>query len=195
MYKPDPRHLRALKPNVTREQALQLFTAGPLAFATGLVHGRARSISDLCIPYRFFQVKVKTRGKEEARIFALEAFRGVMDLYEFSEVPTEADLLTVNTRNFLPSTLQDVHAHDALIAKVRRLIFTRGFFRIRDLHIQAIPLATEVYIPYWICFRGTNSVYISILDAIRRKPEGAKARHLVEDWLRSSGDDANAVSL
>jgi hypothetical protein len=186
--------IRALKPNVTREQAIEIFTKGSTNLLASVIRGRARSISDLYIPYRFFQVRVISSGKEAVRIFALEAFRGAMDLYEFPVVPSEASLLALSTRNVLPSTLDALHAQEVVIARVRRLIFSRGFFRIRDLHIETGALSVEISIPYWVCFRGSSQrVHISVLDAVRRRLEGSRARHLVEEWLHSSDADQAAL--
>jgi hypothetical protein len=45
-------------------------------------------------------------------------------------------------------------------------------------------LPDELHIPYWIGFRGSDDrVRISVIDAVRRRPEGAKVRRLVEEWL------------
>jgi hypothetical protein len=186
MFKPDTRQIRVLKPNVTCERARDIFTRGSANLIAAFFRGPARSISELYIPYRFFQVRITNRGKEESRIFAVEAFRGAMDLYQFPAFPSEADLLTVETRNVLPSSLESSQAQDALMAQVRRLIFMRGFFALRDPQLEATPIAAEICIPYWICFRGRSPrAHISVLDAVRCRLEGSKARHLIEDWLRS----------
>ena len=73
-----------------------------------------------------------------------------------------------------------------LIEKLRRMIYTRGFFRVRSLKIEAVPLPGEICVPYWVCFRGSSDqVHLAVLDAVRRRPEGAKVRRLIEEWLRS----------
>ncbi len=57
----------------------------------------------------------------------------------------------------------------------------------RDLQIKAEPVSGEYYVPYWVRFRGSGeNVHIAILDAVRRKREGAKVRHMIEHWLQSS---------
>jgi len=177
--------IQALKPNVTREQAVRHFTEGTVSRAAELIRGPVRSLAELYIPYRVFQVKIRSAGREQNQTFALDAVRGVLDLYQFPPL-SHADLLTLETRNVLPSGLELSHAEEQLIAKVRRMIFTRGFFRVRDLRIEAIPLPGEFCVPYWVCFRGmVEKANLSVLDAVRRRPEGAKVRRLIEDWLRS----------
>lgn len=178
--------IRSLKPNVTREQAIRHFTEGVVNRAADLLRGRVRSVAELYIPYRLYRVKVFSGGREQSQIFALEAVRGMLDLYQFPASPAELDLLTLETRNVLPPGLDGAEAEERMIGKVRRMIFTRGFFRVRDLRIEASALPGDICVPYWVCFRGSGDrVHLAVLDAVRRRPEGAKVRRLVEEWLRS----------
>jgi hypothetical protein len=116
----------------------------------------------------------------------MDAVRGVLDLYQLPPHTAEDQFLTLQTRNVLPADLDAAQAEKRLIGKVRRMIFTRGFFRVRDLKIEALPVPGEICVPYWVCFRGTRErVHLAVLDAVRRRPEGAKVRRLVEEWLGS----------
>jgi hypothetical protein len=115
---PQTKTIRSLKPNVSREQAMQHFSAGPLNLLTNLTRGSVRSIAELYIPYRTFRVRIGSGGREQSRIFALDAVQGVLDLFEFPSPPAESDLLTIETRNVLPSTLDDSELRDQIIAKV-----------------------------------------------------------------------------
>jgi len=183
--------IRSLKPNVTREQAMKHFTAGAVNFAADLIRGRVQSIAELYIPYRLFRVDFTNAGKAESHIFALDAVEGVLDLYQFSALPAEPDLCTLESRNVLSAALDASQAQERVVAKVRRLIFARGFFRLRDVQLEATQIPVDLYVPYWICFRGSNDrVHFSVLDAVRRRAEGAKTRHLIEDWLRSDKSSA-----
>jgi hypothetical protein len=188
---PEMTHIRTLKPNVTREEAIRHFSGGMANGVTDLIRGQVRSLAELYIPFRLFQVKICSAGREQNQTFALDAVCGVLDLYQLA---AENDLLTIQTRNVVPVGLDISHAQDLLIAKVRRMIYTRGFFRVRDLKIDAIPLpGGDICVPYWVAFRGSgDTVQLAVLDAVRRRPEGAKVRRLVEDWLRS---DAGEPSL
>jgi hypothetical protein len=178
--------IRSLQPNVTREQAIRHFTEGAVNRAADLVKGQVRSVAELYIPYRLYQVKICSAGREQRQIFAMETVRGVLDLYQFPALPADGALLTLETRNVLPPGLDASQAEERLIGKVRRLIFARGFFRVRDLRIEAKAVSGDICVPYWVCFRGEDKVHLSVLDAVRRRREGAKVRRLVEDWLRSS---------
>jgi len=56
----------------------------------------------------------------------------------------------------------------------------------RGLSITATPLDDELFVPYWLGFRGSgNDARVSVIDAVRRRPEGAKLRRLVEHWIAS----------
>jgi len=180
--------IRSLRPNVTREQAIQHFSAGALNRVANLTRGRIRSLAELYIPYRSFRVKITSGGREQSRIFALDAVQGVLDLFEFPAHPAASDLLTIETRNVLPSSLDELQLRDRIIAKVRRIVFAQGFFKLRDLQINADIIPGEYCVPYWVCFRGVHErAHLAVLDAVRRKREGAKVGHMIEAWLRARG--------
>jgi len=162
------------------------FTGGVLSRVSDLTRGRVRSIAELYIPYRLFRVTVLSSGREQGRVFALDAVQGTLDLFEFPQVPADGELLAVETRNVVPCAVEASQSCDQVVAKIRRMIFTRGFFKVRDLRIEAELIPGELYIPYWVGFRGRGErASVSVLDAVRRRAEGAKVRHIVEAWLRS----------
>jgi hypothetical protein len=181
--------IRSLKPNVSREQAIRHFTGGPLNLAANLTRGRVRSIAELYIPYRTFRVKIRGGSREQSRIFALDAVQGVLDLFELPAHPAENELLTLDTRNVLPSSLDESQSRERIIAKVRRIVFAQGFFKLRDLQIDAEVISGDYCVPYWVCFRGkSGTAHLAVLDAVRRKREGAKVRHMIEEWLTARGE-------
>lgn len=191
-----PETISSLKPNVSREDALRHFTEGTRAVAADILRGPARSMADLYIPYRLFQVNIRNDGREEKKIYAIDAVEGTLDLFSFPQLPPEQGLLTVKTRNFLPSRLQPEQATEKLIDKVRRLLFSRGFSRLRNPEIEAAAIGDNLYFPYWVCFRGReHAAKLEIMDAVRRKSEGGKVRAMVRDWLESSPENRFEVSL
>ncbi len=182
--------IRSLRPNVSRQQALRHFTGGARGVVAGILQGRARSIAELYIPYRLYRVRITNGEREESRTYALDAVEGTLDLFEFPELPAERELETINTRNFVPSRLTAEQSTEKLIDKVRRVLFLRGFVRLRDLRMEATAIEGDFYLPYWICFRGNDAVAkLEILDALRRRSEGAKVCRLVQDWLQSSPEN------
>lgn len=185
--------IRTLKPNVTREEAIRHFSGGVVNTAADFLRGPVRSMAELYIPYRLFEVTIRSAGREQKQTFALDAVRGVLDLYQLPAHTDAHEFLTLETRNVLPAALDATQAAERLVEKVRRMIFTRGFFRVRDLKIDAAPLPDEICVPYWVCFRGGgDTVRLAVLDAVRRRPEGAKVRRLVEEWLRSDAGESLA---
>lgn len=171
------------------------FTTGPLNLAARLTRGPVRSLAELYVPYRLFRVSIVSGGRAQGRILALDAVQGTLDLFEFPSVPDEDDLCAIQSRNVLPAALDLAQLQERVIAKVRRLVFAQGFFKVRDLEIKAEPIAAECCVPYWLCFRGTGeTAHIAVLDAVRRKREGAKIRHMIETWLRSGANAGSTLS-
>jgi hypothetical protein len=181
--------IRSLRPNVTRDQAILQFSArGPAALFRNAVHGRLRSVAELYIPFRLFRVRIVNRGVAEDRLVAIDAVAGTLDLYQFDHPPTEAESVSVETRNCPAANLPDATAAELIIAKLRRMLYSRGFFKMQDLEISGSPLPDELHIPYWIGFRGSDGrARVAVIDAVRRRPEGAKVRRLVEEWLTTKG--------
>ena len=185
--------VRSLRANVTRDEALRHFTGGARGLAAAVLRGRARSMAELYIPLRLFRVKIRNGGSEDNRIYALDAAEGTLDLFEFLEMPGERQLLTVESRNALASLLSAEQARERLMEKVQRVVFSRGFMRLRDFQVDA-ALADEFHVPYWVCFRGTGqSAKLEIMDAVRRRLEGGKMRQLVERWLQDSSMNSSTA--
>jgi len=178
--------IRSLKFNVTREEATQQFSSGVLNGLREVAFGPLRSVADFYIPFQLFQIEILNSGKRDQRIFGLDAVNGSLDLYHFEQLPGEREVIYLETRNCSEPLLDEAQAKEIVIAKVQRLLFSTGFFRVRDLHISAQPVAGEIYVPYWVGFRGRGPrVRFAVMDAVRRKLEGAKVRHLLQAWLTS----------
>jgi hypothetical protein len=54
---------------------------------------------------------------------------------------------------------------------------------VRDLNLEIAPEALELHIPYWLGFYGRAFLRCRVLNAVRRRMEGAKAAALFESWL------------
>ncbi len=178
--------IRSLKPNVTREQALEHFSRGVSGFLRRSVFGPLRSVAEFYIPFRLFHVEILNSGRRERRIFGLDAVSGTLDLYSFPQLPGEGDLIGQETHNCVPARLEGEDANRLVLSKVRRLLFSTGFFRMRDLHISAEAVPGEIYVPYWVGFRGRGTgARFAVLDAVRRQVEGTKVTQMLESWLLS----------
>ncbi len=179
--------IRSLRPNVSRDAAVEEFSRGAFNSMRALVFGPLRSVADFYIPFQLFQVEISNRGKIDQRVFGLDAVSGSLDLYHFEQLPGPAEVVFLETRNCVPANPDEQRSQEMLLGKVRRLIFSTGFFRVRDLRLSAELIPGEIYVPYWVGFCGRGMLArFSVLDAVRRKPEGAKVRHMLQNWLTSA---------
>lgn len=173
------REIRCLRANVTQEQAL-----AALESRAGLLRGRLRQMAAAYLPFRLYHVEVINRGDAKLALYAADAVCGALDLYEFSAAPTDAELMTVTTRNAPTARIEEPLALQLLENKMRRAIFQTGFFGVRGLQIRSRPANFEFHVPYWLGFFGNGErATLQAMDAVRRRFEGAKARAVFSDWL------------
>jgi hypothetical protein len=172
--------IRTLKPNVSQEEALRAFSArGFSAWYWRMRSGPLCRIADVYVQYFLFRVKY---GPARPRLFAIDAVDGSLDLFEFPRIPTE--VLPVEGRNRLKAALTEVRAAELLRDKALRVLFQQGFFKLREHRLEIIPEACELHVPYWLGFYGHDgSVHCRVMDAVRRRIEGAKASAFFEHWL------------
>ena len=179
--------IRALKPNVTQEEATELFSPPTLAAKVrDFIFGPVRSVADFYIPFRIYQVEILNGDQKSVHFFGLDMVTGALDLYTWEKLPEQNEMFLLETRNRLSVLLSDQDAQCKVTDKVRRLIFAQGFFRIRNFRITAEAVPGDVHIPYWAAFRGHGiRASISVLDAVRRRMEGARVRQMLREWLTS----------
>jgi hypothetical protein len=171
--------IRCLRANVTQEEAL-----AALERRGGLLRGRLRQLAAAYLPFRLYHVEVINRGDTKLALYAADAVSGLLDLYEFTTAPADAELMTVTTRNAPVARIDESIALQLLENKVRRAIFQTGFFGVRDLQIRSRPANLEFHVPYWLGFFGNGErATLQAMDAVRRRFEGAKARAVFSDWL------------
>lgn len=174
--------IHALKPNVTQEEAVRAFSsAGVSALYWRMRSGPLRRIADAYVPYYLYRVKC---AGAPARLFAIDAVDGSLDLFEFPRIPAERELLALDGRNRLQATVTEERAAELLRDKAWRVIFQQGFFRIRDGRLEITPVRCELHLPYWLGFHERDGlVHCRVMDAVRRRMEGAKASAFFEQWL------------
>ncbi|SRR5216683_862809 len=181
----EARVIRSLRPNVTREDAINAFTAwGPASWYWKLRSGSLERIADAYLPFRVYRVRYHMGGAPRSHFFALDAVDGSLDLFEFSLPPGEAETVAVSTRNRPAPALSEAQSDELLRDKVLRLIFQQGFFKLRSVNLETEQLPGEIHLPYWLGFYDTRQkVRCRVLDAVRRRMEGARASALFEQWL------------
>lgn len=152
--------------------------------------GRLQSVANVYVPYRFFRVQITGRSTSLTHIYAIDSVVGSLDPYEFESIPDSESLVRVETRNCMAAVLSDEQARSRLRDRVLRMIFQRGFFKVRTPDLKLESLATEIYLPYWLGFYGRGGrggqIHCRVVDAVRRRVEGAKARAFFETWIAES---------
>jgi hypothetical protein len=183
---PTAASIAVLRSRTTQEQAVDLFARGLAGGIRRLARGPLRSIAEIYVPFRLFDVQVRRGSTHERAVMGLDAVAGVLDLYGFDRYPDEVDLVNVVTRNRLNAAVPVGTARDVLAARMRRLTFQRfGFLATRPLHVEAEPFDALVHVPYWVGFFGrADTASLVVIDAVRRQIEGAKLRRLIGDFLR-----------
>jgi hypothetical protein len=178
-----PTQIQTLKPNVTQQEALRTFSsAGLSTLYWRLRSGPLQRIADVYVPYWLYRVQYNLGRAAHSSLFAIDAVNGSLDLFTFTSIPA-ADLVTVTTRNHVASSLAPLTAEALLRQKVLRVIFQQGFFKVHDLNLQIAQEPLELHIPYWLGFYGHAAARCRVLNAVRRRIEGAKATALFESWL------------
>ncbi|HWZ99685.1 MAG TPA: hypothetical protein VN025_18145 [Candidatus Dormibacteraeota bacterium] len=177
--------IRSLKPNVTQDEAQRTFReTGLLSLVWRMRMGPLQRIAEAYVPFRLYRVRYAMNREKVQRIFAMDAVDGSLDLFEFRTVPQDKELVTVQTRNCLQYSLTQERAQQILRDKVLRIVFQQGFFKMRDASLEIESLPAEIYLPYWLGFYGTsNALRCRVMDAVRRRVEGAKASAFFEQWL------------
>jgi hypothetical protein len=175
----------SLPPNVTREEAVRLFTASsPSSVYWRMRRGPVQRIAEAYLPYRIYRVRYPLAGAMRTQLLAIDAVDGSLDLFEFATAPNADELLIISTSNAATPMLSETRSEQFLREKALRVIFQQGFFRLRSLQLEVQRLPGEIYLPYWLGFYGSEQrVHCRVLDAVRRRVEGAKASALFEAWL------------
>lgn len=167
------------------EEALRTFRApGPSSLYRKLRTGPLQRIAEAYVPFRLYRVRYAMNKEKVQRIFAMDAVDGSLDLFEFRTPPQEGEMVTVQTRNCLPGSLREEQALEILRDKVLRIVFQQGFFKLRSASLELEALPQEIYLPYWLGFYGpSDALRCRVMDAVRRRVEGAKASTFFEQWL------------
>jgi len=180
--------IRVLQANVTQDEAVLSFRSGLFSAAYWRIRcGPLRRIADAYVPFWVFRVRYTIGEASKTRFFALDAVLGSLDLFEFPHVPQENELHTIETRNRLTPHLTETAAEELLRTKVLRVLFQQGFFKLRGLKLEIERVPIELHLPYWLAFYGSNgAARCRVLDAVRRRIEGAKASSFFEEWLSAA---------
>jgi hypothetical protein len=176
--------ITSLRPNMSREQLFRIVLPGGVAGRMRMLLSPVRGVADLYIPFDLFRVEIAHGTRRQTKHLAIDAVTSALDLYEVEA--DELQSMQVSTRNVVPKTSSAEQSERALLDKVRRMVFRKGFFALRDVSISA-ALVRTFYVPYWVVMvGGERDLNLRVFDAVRCRPEGAKIRSLVREWLTAA---------
>jgi hypothetical protein len=177
--------IKSLKPNASRVDAIQAFSSHGFANKLWQMrNGPLRRIADAYVPCWLYQTRYELGGTLQTCWFALDAVDGSLDLLEFPWLPGAQELFSIETRNFLRPSLTEARAGELIREKVLRVIFQQGFFKLRRRGLTFVREPVELHVPYWLGFHEKRgAIHCRVMDALRRRMEGAKACAFFEEWL------------
>jgi len=176
--------IRTIRPNVSQDEALRKFSSPGLGTLYRRIRvGPLRRIAGVYVPFFLYRVRYELGRAPQTRFFAMDAVDGSLDLFEFPGLPSEAQLVQVETRNYLRPALSGKRAEELLGDKVLRIIFQQGFFKLRESNLACTRERIDLHLPYWLAFYGDTTARCRVMDATRRRIEGAKASAFFEQWL------------
>jgi hypothetical protein len=180
-----PRSIRSLRPAVTREEAVKAFNDGLIGGVRRLALGPLRSLADVYVPFRLYQVTVGRRRTSETAVLGVDGVTGALDFYRFDVPPGPSDLMDVCTRNDVEAVLLPAAAQEIVASRVMRMVYGRvGFVAAPHVRLDVRPIDQAVHVPYWVGFFGRReAASLVVMDAVRRQIEGVKVRRLIDQWL------------
>ena len=180
---------------MTRALALsRLNSSGKFRVVTRWLNGPLRGVAEIYLPYRLYKVSFEDGGVRRTRYYAIDAASGALDPYEFVNLPKPHEF-EVETRNCFPVRLAETETRNLAVQKLRRLLFSRGFFRLSYPQLTAELINPEFYLPYWVGFYGDEqNMNLKVLNAMRETLEGSKIRRLLQAWLLEKPAEASPLS-
>jgi hypothetical protein len=175
----------ALRPNVTQDDAVREFSGrGLSSMYWRMTAGHLQRIAEAYVPYQFYEVSYVMARAPQTRLFAMDVVDGSLDLFEFPQLPSRRQLMTTDTRNRVEPSLSPGAADELLREKALPVVFQQGFFKVSEASLNFCRKPDIVYLPYWLGFYAHRDIVrCRVMDAVRRRIEGAKASAFFEQWL------------
>lgn len=175
--------IRTLKSGIEREFALEKLSAPGLSgWMRRCISGKLIGAAEIYIPYRLYKIIVRDRQRSAERFLAIDAVSGIFDPINVSQ--THFDCQLVESRNFLPSQVAEVDTQAAVLAKTRKVLFSSGFFRLREPEISIELAENDFHIGYWAGFYGSKEkMNVMVLDSMTQTIAGGKVTECVKNWL------------
>ena len=136
------------------------------------------------IPYRVFEVRVANAGRLERAWLAVDAVSGTLDPYRLEGPPEPGAPPEEDASPILPALVPPERLRGALLERLRRQVYQRGFFRLRDLRLEAEDTGSLLYLAYCVGLRRKGErLSVDVVAAARGAREGGKLRDLIATWL------------
>src|SRR6266566_4489906 len=165
---PLPTHcIRALKPKVNKQEALSRLDPRSL-FSSLMQVGRGplRMLAEVYVPFRMFRVEVNNCSRRDPFFLSVDAVTGQLDPYRFAAPLERDEFVEIEAHNSLKPLLDDRLAGEIAVGKAQHLVFSSGFFHVRNFSVRAEPIGLLIHVPYWIGFFGAGQrAHLSVLDA------------------------------
>jgi hypothetical protein len=172
--------ITAVKPDITRDQAVAKFRGG----FSQLRHGRLRVAAEFYIPYRFFQMTWDHGRIKIDTILAADAVTGKFDLIEFDQLPGAGEKMNVDTQMLVEERVSEEEAYRLVRERMMRLVFMKGVFKLSRVNVE-VNLAANLHLPYWVgVYERQGRAHLEIINAMQGRFEGAKLREIVAEWFQ-----------
>jgi hypothetical protein len=185
-----PAWINSYRSRLTRNQAAAcLDGATPFGLGRFIRHawtGPMRSLADVYVSFRLYSVEVKSRKHNSRHLIAVDCVTGTLDPCRFDRVPSDSEIIRIETRNALGPKLEETTTREIASQHIRREIYRTGFLSVTPIQLRVELPALEFYLPFWIGFFGHGEIArLRVLDALSHRLHGAKARAFFKAWMLS----------
>lgn len=147
--------------------------------------GRLALVIDFHIPYLMFEALITNADRTMKKFMAIDAVTGALDPYIFDHVPSEDEREIVESERAPSAEITEAAALEILEEKIKRMLYLKGFFRVKEVRIKGRYLET-LHVPYWVgVYRRNDEVRVEAVNAVRGVHEGAKVREVITRWFHS----------
>jgi hypothetical protein len=169
----------------TRDEAVaRLDGRGFARWCRQVVRGTLTDVRLVEVPYRLFEVRVENAGQSRVQWLAVDAITGALDLYGFDTPAGAAALDPGGEGEQLPPQAPPERLAAVVEECVRRQVYARGFFQLRDLRIAVVDTGRTLQVPYWVGIRRKGDrASFEVIGAWRRRREGARLVGALAPWI------------
>lgn len=148
-----------------------------------LRRGRFVGAVEFYVPYRCFDVTIRNGRASDHLLIAIDSVNGRLDPWRVDRQTLNEECLLIDTQNVAEERLSEIHAMEVLDELTRRATYMKGFFKVRELGIEARSLET-IFMPYWVGIHERNDqASLDAINGLTGIREGPKLHEVVRDWF------------